>query len=589
MRVGVIRGDVPSPIFLADLEPTSQFNPPTEPFGQTRYISRPDPVILTNFLAGDYTVINASAWGYTETAGLPIKVDQVNTTTLSSNVSTTSASSVVWGGVPAGVQGTTITISSGSPVVINAGNQTLKVKNVSTASWTTVLVPTGSCTSMAALVAAVNSVLVPTGIATATVDTATGLLLVIQSTVPGVGSYIAIDTTVDGSTFNTPANFNAAGETFTVPTAATVITAMNPAVSPPATGSINVSAANILTTLGAAPAAAMVANFIAPQFRETEVAVQSFQVGNLSKFLELSWNPNPRLLPAITSGPAIQVVEDDGVTAFSSSASAPLPMITGAVHNSPNTGDITITGVGLGNVESFDYTVVTVTAAAGTNGSAPAKVRLTQKQITSAITDGVALTGTFNVTNGSATVLASVSQAGLLLPGNSIVFASQPTKVYTVSTVVTTTVTLTSNYTGISNSLTIADTPVTNGVVTATSIVIPAVLLKTVLGVALGVAGSTVEVKFESFANSNYGTTASVGAPSASGVSVLTGLLYQNAALVGSYITLSGAAAAGNNGRFQIVAYNSATSVSILNYNAVADVTGTIVWSEPAPVAFVVT
>jgi hypothetical protein len=41
MRVGVIRGDLPGPIFINDLEPTSQYNASTEAGGQTRYLSRP--------------------------------------------------------------------------------------------------------------------------------------------------------------------------------------------------------------------------------------------------------------------------------------------------------------------------------------------------------------------------------------------------------------------------------------------------------------------------------------------------------------------------------------------------------------------
>lgn len=589
MRVGVIRGDVPSPIFLADLEPSSQTNYPTESFGQTRYISRPDPDVLTNWLAGNTTVINPWVDGstYRTTApGLPIRVDQVNATTISAHVSTTSASSVAWGGVPAAIQGTAISF----PVNLADANVLMlatTAANLTADTFVTVTIGTGtSYASMTLLLAAANLAMAGSGFS-ATTDS-TGTKFVIQSTTPGVGSYVAVGLVADGSTADTPLNLTP-DSYFLMPTAATIIAALNPQATPPATGSIDVSAATILTNLGASPAAALVADFIAPKFQETEVALQSFQVGNLSKFRSLTWTPDSRRLPVITAGPAIEVVEDDGVTAFTSAANAPLPMITAAAHNTPATGDITITGVGLGNVEAFSETVVVVTAAAGTNGTPPEKIRLTQKQITSTITDGVALTGTFNVTNGSATVTTSIDHSAGLHPGNSIVFASQPNTVYTVSTVVTTTVTLTSVYTGISNSLTIADTPVTQGVVSATSIVIPAVLLKTALKTALGVAGSTVEVKFESFANSNYGTTAKVGAPSAAGVSAITNILYQNAALVGSYITLSGAAAAANNGTFPIVGYTSATAISILNYNAVADATGNIVWSEPAPVAFVVT
>jgi hypothetical protein len=372
---------------------------------------------------------------------------------------------------------------------------------------------------------------------------------------------------------------------FTMPTAATIITDMNPVVVPPATGSINVSAANILSTLGASPSAAQVANLIAPQFQETEVTIQSYQKGNLAGYLLPTWNPNSRLLPPITSGPAIQVVQNDGVTSFASSPSAPLPMITSIALNSPNTGDLTITGVGLGNVEAFDSTQVIVTGVAGTAGVQAPYVKLTQAQIISVVTDGVALTGTFNVTNGSATVIASLSQAGLLIPGNSIVFAEQPDTVYYVSSVVTTTVTLDAPYTGVSNAFTTATTPKTQGVVTNTTITIPAVLLKSTTGVALGVAGSTVLVKYDTFANSNYGSAATVSAP-VNGIVTVTGLTGQFPSLVGKYLTLSGAVWAGNNGTFQIVSYISATSVTIANFYGVA--ASGLAWSEPAPVAFVV-
>ena len=52
MRVGVIRGDLPGPLFLADLEPTSQTNFPVDPAGQTQYAEYPNSTVLTNFLAG---------------------------------------------------------------------------------------------------------------------------------------------------------------------------------------------------------------------------------------------------------------------------------------------------------------------------------------------------------------------------------------------------------------------------------------------------------------------------------------------------------------------------------------------------------
>jgi hypothetical protein len=558
MRVGVIRGDVPSPIFVSDLEPTSQFNPPTEPFGQTRYISRPNPTYLTNFLAGVYYSDTEDG---TPSTLLPIPSGKTG-----------------YGGVPAGIQSSAAVTF---PVVVAGGSNTLLVKNLSSAGYTTATVASASYATMSALLVAINTALAVSKLVTATTDTATGTLVVLQSTIPGVGSFIEIG----AGTLNGSLNLSTS-QTFTMPTAATIITDMNPVVVPPATGSINVSAANILTVLGASPAAANVVNLIAPQFQETEVAIQSYQHGNLAGYLLPTWNPNSRLLPPITSGPAIQVVQNDGVTSFASSASAPLPMITAAVHNSPNTGDITITGVGLGNVESFDSTQVTITGVAGTAGVQAPYVKLTQAQIVNVVSDGVALTGTFDVTEGSDVVIASLSQAGLLVPGNSIVFAEQPDTVYYVSSVATVTITLDTEYTGVSNAFSTATTPKTKGVVTNTSIVIPAVLLKSTTGVALGVAGSTVMVKYDTFANSNYGAAAIVSAP-VNGIVTVTGLTGQVPAMVGKYLTLSGAVWAGNNGTFQITGYVSATSVLISNFNGVA-VSG-LSWSEPAPVPFIVT
>ena len=63
------------------------------------------------------------------------------------------------------------------------------------------------------------------------------------------------------------------------------------------------------------------------------------------------------------------------------------------------------------------------------------------------------LPGTFAISNSSASVTASVSQTGYLVPGDQITFTSDTSKtVYTVLTVATTTVTLTSVYTGTSHT-----------------------------------------------------------------------------------------------------------------------------------------
>jgi hypothetical protein len=497
MYVGVIRGDMPGPIFISDVEPLSQTNFPTEPFGQTAYISRPSVTALTNYLGG-------------------LDPDQANPQYQGS------------GGVPAGVEGTAAVTF---PLTLTGSNNVIRVKNVSTASFTAFTIATGTYPTMANLLTAINAALNPApgvlGIATATTDVATGTLVVIQSTVMGVGSYIAIDTTGNGSTFNTPSNFSSSGTSFTMPTAATIIGSLNPVATPPATGSINVSAANVLANLGASPAAQGAVGIICPHFTETLQVIQSFQVGVMSKFLELTYNPDPTLMPPLTNGPAIQCVQDNGTSAYS----APLPIITAAVHNSPNTGDITITGQSLGNSEYLTATEVRVTGVSPGPGLQSPYVRLGQHVIQKTLSGG------------------------------------------------------------------------TQGVVTPTSIVIPASLLNTTpavqpgenlnpapTGVALGVAGSTVEVQFSSLANTNYGTTASLTTVT-NGVATLTGLSYMNANMVGGKITLSGCASSANNGTFFIASYVSASSVTITNPLAVASDgnNGSISWSQPAPILFVVT
>ncbi len=354
MRVGVIRGDLPGPLFMADLEPVSQQDFPVENYGQTRYVSRPDPTTLTNYLSG----LNND--------GLAIPG---------------------FAGVPAGIKGT----AAPSTLVIGAGNHVLRIKTSSGASYTAVSIAQTTYASLAALVAAVNTALVAAGItATATVDS-TGTVFVLVSNTVGVGSYISVDTVGAGSTFNTPVQLGAGGQTFTMASASTIITALLPVGGP-----LNVSASSLLTNVGAAPTAASVADKIAPRFIETEQAVLSFQVGNLSKYLESTFTPDPNRLPALAQSAAITVVQDDGTTTFTSTN----PTVSGAVHNSPNTGDLTIAGTGLGNSEFFNATAVRVT-----NPTTGVYVHLEQRVIGRTVSGG---------TTGSVSATSIVIPASLL-------------------------------------------------------------------------------------------------------------------------------------------------------------------------------
>lgn len=75
---------------------------------------------------------------------------------------------------------------------------------------------------------------------------------------------------------------------------------------------------------------------------------------------------------------------------------------------------------------------------------------------------------TFLVTNGSPSVTASVTQTGLLFPGQTVTFASQPAVSYTILTVTGTAIVLTSNYTGISAAATSIA-----GLITAPTLLLP--------------------------------------------------------------------------------------------------------------------
>jgi len=347
MRIGVIRGDIPGPIFVADLEPTSQVNVPTEPAGQTRYISRPTAATVGPFVAT----------------------------------------------VPATL------VSSGTvtfPLTINAGNQTLKVKSAVADAYTTVLVATGVYANMTALVTAVNAALLNTAFKAQAFST-TKLALMTVAT--GESVRIQHDSTAGGSTFNTPGALAAAGANFTVPSAGALIAATLPVGGP-----LDVRAATIRTTLGAGLTNAQVtaaADLIAPKFVESNTVLDSFLSGDIKQLLSASFNPDPSRIPALTSGPAITVVQDDGNTLFTYAA----PTLTNGQVNVPVAGAVTLTGLNLASPGSPNAELQETKVAFYVNGQTKT---VTQYAI-------VAAGGT--VTTTSIVVPASVVPAGALVAG----------------------------------------------------------------------------------------------------------------------------------------------------------------------------
>jgi len=367
MRVGVIRGDMPGPVSIMDLETISQYNPPTEPEGQERRIGRPDATVVGAALAV----------------------------------------------IPAGSQGT-VNVSAGA--AITGLNNVLRAKVSAAAAFTAVTIPIAVYASGTSLVAAVNAALATAGLAaTARLN---GNFLVLQSNAPGVGSYLEIDTVANLSTFNTPVGFNVAGEVTTVPTAAAVITATLPVGGP-----LNVSTATLVATVGDGGTTAQVsalADSIAPHFVDTDVAIKSFQVGMISGFRSASYNPDPNRIPAIASGAAVSVVQDDGTTPFV----APLTVITGAASGAPNAGDLTITGTNLGDSE-VQATVVKVISADGATS-----VKLYQAKIQATLSGG-----TQGVVSATSIVIPASLLSGLGVANSKVIvqYTSFASNLFTVT------------------------------------------------------------------------------------------------------------------------------------------------------------
>jgi hypothetical protein len=311
MRVGVIRGDLPSPVLLADLESVSQWNPTTEPRGQERYISRPTTEEIEAALGNSVTGAGATLNG--------------------SNISGT------------------------LPLTIDGTNDDLKIRILATpTAFTTVLVPNAIYATLADLVVALNTVLAGTGV-TARLNVA-GNGVALEANLKGVSSYIENDTVAGGSVSNTALGL-ANGAVRTMPAASAYITACNPVlgVLDVRLATINaVGAGTNSNALAIVPSSrgfiAALQDAIAPQFIETPVALDSFLVGNMADLLSANFTPDSRRKPALATGPAISVVEDDGFTVFA----ATLPTLTTATLAG---GNVTIAGTGLGNAERNETTV----------------------------------------------------------------------------------------------------------------------------------------------------------------------------------------------------------------------------------------
>lgn len=313
MRIAVIRGDLPGPLFFQDLETISQWHPSIDSPGQARYIGRPTT-----------TEVEAALSNATSGAGAVIEGSD---------------------------------IAANFPITITGSNDDLKVRTTASGAFTTVLIAQAAYANITTFLAAINAALVGTGI-TARQGTGSGTRVAIESNTKGVNSVIGIDSTGNGSVANTPLGFGASAITRTMPAASAFITALNPVsgtadVSNTAINAVgattNANALSLIPTSRGTQTA--IAEAIAPRIYESTEAIDSFLVGAIAEYRNAAFNPDPRR--GLPNGAAISVLADDGVTAFS----AGLPVLTTADLNTPSTGILTITGTGLGSFESKDTKV----------------------------------------------------------------------------------------------------------------------------------------------------------------------------------------------------------------------------------------
>lgn len=302
MRVGVIRNDLPAPILLADLESVSQQNASVDPPGQVRYLRYPTVAAIEALLSDSETGVGAS----------------------------------IIGGALA------------LPVQIQSPNNVLRLRTSASGSYANYTIAPGEY-FLSELVGALNAALVGSGIQAVAGGSDN---IILESRAYGVGSYIQNETTANGSTANSVLDL-ANGSTRTMVSAADILTGVG------LPGSLDVSAVT-LAGLGASTAAnalaptfdagltrglAALRDLLAPEFAETDVALESFLTGVLYGYRNAGFKPDPRN-PLSSAGAAIAVLENDGVTDFSTDNT--LPSIDTATFNDPGAGDLTVEGSGLG-------------------------------------------------------------------------------------------------------------------------------------------------------------------------------------------------------------------------------------------------
>jgi hypothetical protein len=195
-------------------------------------------------------------------------------------------------------------------------NDTLRIR--AAGNYTDIAVTSGAATPKTTILADLNAAFLANNLPFIASIVGTNQIQ-IDTISPNTGpsAVLDIDTFANGSTLNTPLGLTD-GATLTGLTVAALQVAVYPT-----TTTIDVSSATItalstfanLTTTQQADLVAAIAEVIAPYFVETGYVLLSFVSGNLSEMRDAAFQPGGTYV-GLPAGPAVAVVEDDGVTPF---------------------------------------------------------------------------------------------------------------------------------------------------------------------------------------------------------------------------------------------------------------------------------
>lgn len=268
MRLGFVRNDL-SPIYLQDVENTSQRDASLQAKGQSRYFRKPTDAELT-------AVLNATAF-------------------LSARGSNTAAT------------------------VDTTSNRTLRIRVGASDAYTVIQVTANAALAKTTIVAELNAAFTTAGLPfVASVKGTNQLQIDTKGTNAGPSARLQIDTVGNGSTLSTAVGYAAGG----VSLSGLAVSALKTAVYPTST-TINVASATIVAlstfaSLTAGQQASIVnavADLVAPKLAETGPVLRSFAYGTISKLVSSGFQPGGARI-GLPIGPACAAVADDGSTPF---------------------------------------------------------------------------------------------------------------------------------------------------------------------------------------------------------------------------------------------------------------------------------